>query len=194
REQMVEEYRSFTGAFVDPRDERIAGFIRHRLDSGAQWPDPWLSLNPSFASGGTVTELVSDGLLHEECDRIFRAKRNEEDRGTPLNFHRHQVDAFRAAATGNSYVLTTGTGSGKSLAYIVPIVDRILRGRLDGAEPRVSAIIVYPMNALANSQELELEKFLRYGYGEGKEPVTFKRYTGQEKPDDRRAILADPPD
>ncbi len=50
------------------------------------------------------------------------------------------------------------------------------------------------MNALANSQELELEKFLRFGYGEGHEPVTFKRYTGQEKPDTRRAILANPPD
>ena len=41
--------------------------------------------------------------------------------------HQHQADAIRAASTGANYVLTTGTGSGKSLAYIVPIVDHVLR-------------------------------------------------------------------
>ena len=54
--------------------------------------------------------------------------------------------------------LTTGTGSGKSLAYIVPIVDRVLR---EGSGKGVQAIVVYPMNALANSQVEELSKFLR---------------------------------
>lgn len=50
------------------------------------------------------------------------------------------------------------------------------------------------MNALANSQVLELEKFLRFGYGAGREPVTFARYTRQEGQDERRRILAEPPD
>jgi ATP-dependent helicase YprA (DUF1998 family) len=43
----------------------------------------------------------------------------------------------------------------------------------------VKAIIVYPMNALANSQQHELTKFLKHGYPDGGEPVTFRRYTGQ---------------
>lgn len=111
-----------------------------------------------------------------------------------LTFHRHQTDAIAAAATGNSYVLTTGTGSGKSLAYIVPIVDRVLHEHEQDPRRGVKAIIVYPMNALANSQVLELEKFLQYGYGDGDQPVTFARYTGQESQDDRKKILADPPD
>ncbi len=58
----------------------------------------------------------------------------------------------------------------------------------------MKAIIVYPMNALANSQVGELEKFLRFGYGEGNEPVTFARYTGQEQGEEREAILRNPPD
>lgn len=41
---------------------------------------------------------------------------------------------------------------------------------------------------------LELEKFLKYGYPENAEPVTFARYTGQESPNERAAILAHPPD
>ncbi|MCZ7537349.1 MAG: DEAD/DEAH box helicase [Acidimicrobiia bacterium] len=122
-------------------------------------------------------------------------KQHRDDPGrVGLTFHRHQADAIAAAATGHSYVLTTGTGSGKSLAYIVPIVDRVLREREQDPRRGVKAIIVYPMNALANSQVLELEKFLQYGYGDGDQPVTFARYTGQESQDDRRKILADPPD
>jgi superfamily II DNA/RNA helicase len=163
-----------------------------------QWPDPWLSLNPSFETGGTIPELVTEGLLEAECERIFRVKEAPTDPGTrPLTLHRHQREAIETARSGKSYVLTTGTGSGKSLAYIVPIVDSVLRERAaNGGQrtPGVKAIIVYPMNALANSQRHELEKFLRYGYPTGEEPVTFARYTGQESSDDRRAILADPPD
>jgi ATP-dependent helicase YprA (DUF1998 family) len=99
---------------------------------------------------------------------------------------------IETARSGKSYVLTAGTGSGKSLAYIIPIVDRVLRQ--EPPEPGVKAIIVYPMNALANSQVGELEKFLRYGYGIDQEPVTFARYTGQEQGEERDAILRRPPD
>ena len=94
-------------------------------------------------------------------------------------------------------MLTTGTGSGKSLAYIVPIVDHVLQERRregPSAAKRVQAIVVYPMNALANSQLEELEKFLRDGYGEGREPVTFARYTGQEDDEKRQEIRDNPPD
>ena len=198
REQLVADYSSFTSSFVEPRDTRIKTLLAERDEAGSQWPEPWLSLNPNFASGGTVDELVASGVLHREAAKIFRAKAHASDPGLdkPIAFHRHQREAIEAAATGESYVLTTGTGSGKSLAYIVPIVDRILRSK--EANPadirRIKAIIVYPMNALANSQMLELEKYLRFGYPKDGEPVTFARYTGQETSDDRAKVLAHPPD
>ena len=75
---------------------------------------------------------------------------------------------IKKAKEGKSYVLTTGTGSGKSLAYIVPIVDHVLR---NGSGRGIQAIVVYPMNALANSQGEELKKFLEKGYPEGQPPV-----------------------
>jgi superfamily II DNA/RNA helicase len=192
RQKLVDEYRSFTSSFVDVRDDRIRKHVESEFERGAQWPEPWVSLNPAFASGGTISELVAAGLLHEECVRIFRIKQDPDDiAGRTLTLHRHQRDAIEIARTGSSYVLTTGTGSGKSLAYIIPIVDHVLR--LPRARS-VKAIVVYPMNALANSQVGELEKFLRYGYGRGREPVTFARYTGQESLEERDAILRDPPD
>ena len=56
--------------------------------------------------------------------------------------------------------MTTGTGSGKSLCFFVPVVDAIVRARKAGQPRRTRAIIVYPMNALANSQIKEIEKFI----------------------------------
>src|ERR1022692_3374798 len=193
RDRLIDDYREFTGSFVEIHDPRISEHVAERMARGYQWPDPWLSLNPSFASGGTITDLVAAGLLHPECERIFRLKEKDPE-GPALRLHQHQREAVEAARTGGSYVLTTGTGSGKSLAYIIPIVDRVLAAKAAGTyRPGIKAIVVYPMNALANSQLRELQKFLTIGYPQGP-PVTFDRYTGQESSDDRARIIADPPD
>ncbi|WP_369825141.1 protein kinase [Kitasatospora sp. Root107] len=198
--KLIEDYRSFTEGGTVIRDDRIAEFVEEDLNAKSQWPDPWLSLNPFFAGGGTVLELAGQGVLHEECARIFQARKTEGGTvcdGRPLTLHQHQREAVDAAQAGASYVLTTGTGSGKSLGYIVPIVDKVLKDRQvegRGVAKRVRAIIVYPMNALANSQLKELEKYLRDGYGEGREPVTFARYTGQEDDARRKEIRDNPPD
>ena len=74
-------------------------------------------------------------------------------------------------------------------------MDHVLRERAAGdKQPRVRAIVIYPMNALANSQREELTRFLQLGYPAGAEPVTFARYTGQEKSEERDQIARNPPD
>jgi len=193
RDRLVEDYRHYAESFFTIRDEQIQAFVENQLETGLLWPDPMLQLNPAFEPGGYVEGLIAEGVLHTLCERIFRTgKAPERPEGSRLLFHKHQTDAIRIAASGSAYVLTTGTGSGKSLAYMVPIVDSALR---DGArDGHIKAIVVYPMNALANSQLGELEKFLRHGFPEGHEPVTFRRYTGQEKDEEREEILANPPD
>ena len=197
-QRLIGDYRGFTEGSAVIRDDRIAKFMDEDLDRKSQWPDPWLSLNPFFADGGSVTDLAGEGYLHEDCAKIFQTGKAEGATscdGRPIRFYRHQRDAIRAARGGDSYVLTTGTGSGKSLSYIVPIVDRVLRARAAGdRRKKVRAIIVYPMNALANSQLKELERYLKYGFPADRQPVTFERYTGQEKQPDRDRIRNNPPD
>ena len=200
-EQLITDYRAFTEGGTIIRDPLIADFVERDLDAKSQWPEPWLSLNPFFASGGTMLELAEQDVLHPECAKIFQSDKTPGGTicdGRPLTLHRHQREAIAAAQELVSYVLTTGTSSGKSLSYLVPIVDRVLREREAEDAPRaagrVRAIIVYPMNALANSQLKELQKFLRDGYGEGREPVTFARYTGQEDEATRQEIRRNPPD
>src|ERR1039458_5080537 len=133
RDQLVGDYREYTGSFVDVRDPTIHTHVAQRMTEGYQWPDPWVSLNPNFAPGGTITELIQAGLLDPGCEQVFRLK-DEASRspGPVLRLHRHQREAVEIARGGHSYVLTTGTGSGKSLTYIIPIVDRVLRAKADG--------------------------------------------------------------
>ena len=191
RDETIRDYRNFIGGFVNIRDAQVRDTVEVALDAGHLWPEPWLSLNSKFKSGGKVSSLVDTGVLHPECTKIFRAKSNENPEEVDLNLHQHQVDAIHAAKSGEPYVLTTGTGSGKSLGYIVPIVDQILK---QGPGRGIKAIVVYPMNALANSQFKELSKYINQGYPDGRGPVTFKLYTGQEDEDEREAIIAKPPD
>jgi hypothetical protein len=68
---LIEDYRSFTEGFLEIRDKRIRAHVDAESASGVQWPAPWLSLNPAFEPGGRIDNLVSRGLLHEDCEQIF---------------------------------------------------------------------------------------------------------------------------
>ena len=192
RQRLVQDYADFTRSFVNIADERIAAHVDRELEAGLLWPDPIVQLNPAFEPGGTIEELVAAELLDPRCSQIFRREKSADDpTGLPLLLHRHQREAIEIAPTGANYVLTTGTGSGKSLAYIVPIVDRVLR---HGSGRGIQAIVVYPMNALANSQLGELDKFLAVGPPGSTGLVRVGRYTGQENDEEKQMLLANPPD
>jgi hypothetical protein len=80
-----------------------------------------------------VDDLVDSGDLDEATGHIFRFG------ATLIRFHRHQAQSIAKARTGQSYVVTTGTGSGKSLCFFVPIVDAIVRARKAGRPPKSSS-------------------------------------------------------
>jgi superfamily II DNA/RNA helicase len=191
RDKLVSDYAAYTRSFIKIRDLRVRSFVETSLGGGVFWPEPLIQLNPTFLPAGTVEDLVDSGVLSSPCLKIFRIDKTDEDHtGKPLLLHTHQKEAILKAKEGKSYVLTSGTGSGKSLTYIVPIVDHVLR---NGSGKGIQAIVVYPMNALANSQNEELGKFLEKGFPDGS-PVRFARYTGQEKNEERENIRTNPPD
>jgi ATP-dependent helicase YprA (DUF1998 family) len=157
RNRLISDYGNFIRGFIHIQDKRIRAKVEEELNAGLLWPEPLIQLDPSFEPGAWIDELVDSGVLQEECRKIFRKDKDKSEtfgQGKPLRLYQHQTDAIGVARAGHHYVLTTGTGSGKSLAYIIPIVDYVLR---HGSGRGIQAIIVYPMNALANSQEGELE-------------------------------------
>ncbi len=193
RDTVVREYEqfatSFTTIFADDLRKQIDAIYADKR----YWPEPLLQINPRYRSVTTIQKLVDDGLLDPGCAEIFRANQSAANpRGEPLSLYRHQQEAIALAGDGESYVVTTGTGSGKSLAFFIPIVDAVLRAKKREAGKRTRAIVIYPMNALANSQQEELKKYLSNVHGQA--PVSFARYTGQDDNDRRKAIADDPPD
>ena len=186
RDSIVKDYGEFIRSFHEIRDDRIREKVKDALNSGMLWPEVMVQLNPAYTPGRTTDELIDSGLLSSGSRGAFI-----RDDGVPWTFHKHQDWAMESAAAGRNYVLTTGTGSGKSLAYIAPIVDEVVK---TGSGTGIKGLIIYPMNALVNSQMKELEKFLGSN-GESDRPVvTFSRYTGQEDDDQKQSILDNPPD
>lgn len=192
REHIVAEYEQFTRSFTRIKSDDIRAFVDREYDSQRYWPEPLIQINPNYRSGGTVDELVRVGQLSPECADIFRLGKSASSAGLTLPLHQHQAEAISLALAGESYVLTTGTGSGKSLSYFIPVVNDCLKAKKADSTPRTRAIVIYPMNALANSQLEELKKFL--GSDPATRAVSFGRYTGQESDEERQAMAASPPD
>ena len=186
RDSVVDEYKRFATSFTaihapDIREQVDAIYAENRY-----WPEPLIQINPSYKRSTDVGALVADGVIDPGCADVFRAN------GRALSLYKHQEQAIALAAAGESFMVTTGTGSGKSLCFFIPIVNHVLHARRTSAERRTSAIVVYPMNALANSQIEELGKFIDQTPGD--RPVTFARYTGQEDAGERRRVADEAPD
>jgi ATP-dependent helicase YprA (DUF1998 family) len=204
------DYRDFVRSFFTVADERAREFIdRELVEQARLWPEALLQVSPSYARVATVDALAEQGAVLSETAAIFRTdsgspyeilELNERggqqaanSQGHPFHLYQHQVGAMELARQGKSYVVTSGTGSGKSLTYFLPIVDAFLRR--PPAPDRVGALVVYPMNALVNSQYEALKK-LQSGYERrtGRRfPVSFGKYTGDVQGEARRALQVRPP-
>jgi ATP-dependent helicase YprA (DUF1998 family) len=183
RDNVINDYHQYVESFLNIQDESIRAFINEELSSGILWPDPLVQLNPSYEMEKTVSQLVADGVLHPLCEKIFQKG------GKSFSLYHHQEKAIRKALKKEHYILTTGTGSGKSLTYLIPIIDHILK---NNPEPeQVRALIVYPMNALINSQEDAIDELLS-NLGDGS-PIRFGKYTGEVRGNDRDQLQQHPP-
>jgi len=150
---IIEEYRNYVRSFHLISDEKIAQYIEEQLiNQNVLWPDALIQINPSYSQQATLEELVRKDDLHPGVGDIFRDTHNRS-----ITLYQHQIEAIREAQKGHSYVVTSGTGSGKSLTYLIPIFDAVLKS--NPGDPKVRAIIVYPMNALVNSQYEALKRF-----------------------------------
>ncbi len=192
RDQIIANYERFSRSFARVSAADISAKVNKEYDRDRYWPEPLIQINPNYRAANSVAELAKQGTLHPLSAEVFQADK-EQGNPFPIRLHKHQQDAVALANDGHSYVVTTGTGSGKSLSFFIPIVDRILRAKEADPKRRTRAIVIYPMNALANSQMEELGKFL-HGHGPGQGPFSVARYTGQEKREERLRIAKEPPD
>lgn len=126
---------------------------------------PYVFLSRPFEQGPGIEDLIQEKNLnlHPALKGIFPYE----------SLHKHQELAIRAIKSGKHTIVSTGTGSGKTEAFLLPIIDHCLHLREEKVIPGIVAIIVYPMNALVNDQ-LKRMRIMLAGTG-----VRFARYTGE---------------
>ena len=162
-DDVLDFFRRYVRASFPLRRPVLDAQREELIDMGLLWREPYVSLGRPGTTGPALSSLA-DLVL----DRTF---------DVPWGFdvlyeHQHQaiqrLSMARPGGPQNTLVLS-GTGSGKTESFLIPVVDACLRSD----KPGVKAVVIYPMNALANDQLKRLTALL----AEVPE-VTFGRYTG----------------
>ncbi len=177
--RIKETYRRYLKSLMQVREPAVAAALTQAIDESPLLDKgPYLEATPPYAPRATVQDLVEEGVL---CESFLTVTGPALPKDRPL--YAHQESALRKAAAGRNVVVATGTGSGKTESFLLPIVDRLCREREAGTlGPGVRALLLYPMNALANDQMKRLRELLAHS-----PDLTFGRYTGDTARDARRA-------
>lgn len=126
---------------------------------------PYVSLSRPFRRGASVEDLVRDGVFHPHMRQRIPPE--------ITHVYGHQEEAVRAIHSKRTTLVSTGTGSGKSECFLYPIVSKCLELRDAHAPAGICAVVVYPMNALAEDQLQRLRSLLA---GTG---IPFGMYVGK---------------
>lgn len=180
-ERVLEEYRRYLRSTFPLRNEALHREFTEALDTGFRLSKgPYLQASPPFEEGVTLAELVEEEVLCRGFSRLFSPVLPGE---RPL--YQHQETAVRkAVGDRRNLAVATGTGSGKTECFLIPIFDQLLREAAAGTleQPGTRALLLYPMNALANDQVKRLRSLL------ARTPeITFGRYVGETKSEPRKA-------
>ncbi|MBU8833321.1 DEAD/DEAH box helicase [Mycolicibacterium goodii] len=178
-ESIKATYRRYLSSLLAVRDPKIDAALRKAID-GTNLLDkgPYLEATPPYAPGKPLRDLIAEGVLAPSFAELASD-------ALPLDrpLYVHQEQSIRKVAAGRNIVVATGTGSGKTESFLLPILDSLVREREQGGlGPGVRALLLYPMNALANDQMKRLRRLL-VTYPD----ITFGRYTGETPHDPRTA-------
>lgn len=153
----------------------------------------WQSAEPSMAD-------LSGDLLRTD---LVEALESAGEQAIPRNRHPywHQFEAWKQAAAGKSYMVTSGTGSGKTECFMVPMLNDLLDAAETGSRHGVRGIILYPLNALIDSQRERLASWiapfdgrLSYALYNGDTPETRKPHVRPAPAEiaDRKTLRGNP--
>jgi len=185
--EIEERYRRYLQTTFYFKDPVLRQSFQESLKSRHLSKGPYLEATPTFRRGTTPAALFAELLQHELDQGFLKAIEGER------LLYRHQEQAIRSVFGGHNVVVATGTGSGKTEAFLYPILLHLYQELEAGTlGPGVRALVLYPMNALANDQRERLSEICRRLKAENSPfHITFGQYIGEtpENEDDsqRRA-------
>jgi hypothetical protein len=188
--QLVEErYRRYLETTFYFKDPDLRGSFQENLRFGRMSKGPFLEATPVFRRGARPRDLFRELLGHEPEVSFLNAVNGQR----PL--YHHQEAAIRHVAEGGNVVVATGTGSGKTEAFLYPILLDLYKEFQSGELcPGVRALVLYPMNALANDQRERLGEITQRLASENSAfRFTFGQYIGEtpENENDSRRHAGD---
>lgn len=174
-------YRCYVSSFQKFKNPVIRDWIDRKIEEGTLLSKgPYIQINRYFSTGESFEALTKAEVIHPETPKCFTIVPGDRDK-TPVQLYKHQSDAVRSIQSGRNTIISTGTGSGKSFCFGIPVISTAL-GMKDKGILGIKAIFVYPMNALANSQ---YDDFSARLHGSG---LTIAIYTG-DTPSTRQEAL-----
>ena len=175
-------YTSTAAAVSAARTPQLAKTVAETIAGADLVKGPFVESLPDFEKGDSLEHLVEKGDLHKG----WSALADSDDGG---RLYRRKLHLHQAATIGldENYLVATGTGSGKTEAFLFPLVDSLLRDP-DLGRPGVRAILVYPLNALVNDQMHRIARLLFSDLGDP--GITLGRYTGQVRSGETRGDVA----
>lgn len=179
--RITDFYRRYLLTTFWTNNEKYNEQLRAALEKdGAIADGPYISMSDPYEKGKSLEELASEGIVSKE---ILKIKNFHPQR----KLYRHQEMAVRKAKSGKNLIVTTGTGSGKTESFLIPVINQLLEEQEAGTlGPGVRTLIIYPMNALVNDQIRRLRELLTSK--DGHSAITFGRFTGETKETYKEAL------
>ncbi len=134
---------------------------------------PYINMNDPYAKGQSIEDLINDNILAKSFMKLSKLKPQRK-------LYKHQVEAITKAHQNKNLVITTGTGSGKTECFLIPVINQLLKEQEAGTlGPGIRTLIIYPMNALVNDQIRRLREIFESAQDDC--TITFGRFTGETK-------------
>lgn len=168
-------YRRYLETMFYFKDPELRVSFHEALKGGMLTRGPYLEATPVFKRGSTAGDLIEFVLGKAPDPGLVSALRGDRA------LYAHQQRAIEKVTAGRNAVVATGTGSGKTEAFLYPILMHLYREHLAGRlGTGVRALVLYPMNALANDQKERLGSICRLLRDSGSPfSFTFGQYTGE---------------
>lgn len=185
-ENIKDEFISYITTQFNISDPTYASkFIDELGKKGNVTKGPYLEINDAFEKGKNLSSLIDQGTV-SPLFRELEGDLPDGEKELQLNrsLYQHQEQSIIKTNQGKNLVITTGTGSGKTECFVIPIIDHLLREIEKGTlSSGVRAIVIYPMNALANDQMKRLRVLL------GHYPkITFGVYNSSTEETEEKGI------
>jgi len=181
--QVIAEYRDYLLTEFRAKDPSLRQALETALDERlflAQ--EPFFQAHRPFKAGKAWAELGLDNKL-----AAAMAKRTD---GHPAYLHQSTSIDNLLDPDAKPLVVTTGTGSGKTECFLLPVIQNAIEDSVAFKQSGITAILMYPMNALANDQEARIRELLEES---GHTHVKVARYDRSTKQDEREKLRKDPP-